>query len=398
MLPFYSACLAFCFWTSTADGGAPSFMSLSDLEGAPFSSTAYAVSADGLVVVGNGNSADGEEAFKWTESSGMVGMGDLPGGVFRSDAWAVSGDGSTIVGSSSSLESDPHFEACRWTASQGPMTLGTLPGGDHNSVARGVSADGSVIVGRATSANGIEAFIWTEQSGMVGLGDLAVGSSWSEANAVSGDGSTVVGAGLGGGAAFSWRQGIGMQGLGSLSPGDASAALAVNYDGSVIVGRSNNFDGQAEAFRWTESDGMVGLGMLPQTSYAQANAVSADGSVIVGHALGSIENVAFIWDSILGIQLLQDVLTIDYGIDLDGWRITEARGISADGTVIVGFGYNPDGNYEGWRVVIPEPTTVASLLLTIPFAFHRCRKKHSAKNAHGCPQTTWETSGYFLTL
>src|SRR5690606_24189691 len=43
-------------------------------------STANAISADGSVIVGWGNSANGNEAFRRTEADGMVGLGDLEGG------------------------------------------------------------------------------------------------------------------------------------------------------------------------------------------------------------------------------------------------------------------------------------------------------------------------------
>ena len=61
---------------------APSFTGLGDFAGGTFQSVASSVSADGSVVVGWGNSATGQEAFRWTRESGLVGIGDLPGGAF----------------------------------------------------------------------------------------------------------------------------------------------------------------------------------------------------------------------------------------------------------------------------------------------------------------------------
>jgi MYXO-CTERM domain-containing protein len=49
---------------------------------------------------------------------------------------------------------------------------------------------------------------------------------------------------------------------------------------------------------------------------------------------------------------LRDVLVSDYGLDLTGWTLDEAVGISADGKVIVG---NSQG--RGWLAVLPEPGT-----------------------------------------
>ena len=57
-----------------------SIQSLGDLSGGNSYSYVSGVSADGSVVVGYSTSANGREAFRWTEAEGMVGLGDLPGG------------------------------------------------------------------------------------------------------------------------------------------------------------------------------------------------------------------------------------------------------------------------------------------------------------------------------
>ena len=50
------------------------------------------------MVVGNGIAADGkQQAFRWTQSGGMVGLGYLPGAT-TSSATAVSADGLVVVG------------------------------------------------------------------------------------------------------------------------------------------------------------------------------------------------------------------------------------------------------------------------------------------------------------
>ena len=49
----------------------PSFQGLGDLDGGFFGSKAYGISADGSVVVGQGSSSSGGEAFRWT-SEGMI--------------------------------------------------------------------------------------------------------------------------------------------------------------------------------------------------------------------------------------------------------------------------------------------------------------------------------------
>ncbi|GCL47825.1 PEP-CTERM sorting domain-containing protein [Microcystis aeruginosa] len=279
---------------------AASFQGLGFLPGGSFS-TASGVSADGSVVVGESSSANGREAFRWTQATGMVGLGDLPGGFFNSQPFGVSGDGSVVVGESSSANG---FEAFRWTQGTGMVGLGDFPGGGFGSIARGVSADGSVVVGYGFSANGQEAFRWTQATGMVGLGDLAGGSFSSTANGVS-------------------------------------------ADGSVVVGESESANGN-EAFRWTQATGMVGLGDLPGGFFSEPFGVSGDGSVVVGQSSSANGSEAFIWNSSQGMRSLQEVLTNDYGLNLTGWTLRGATAISADGLSIVGTGTNPNGNTEAW--------------------------------------------------
>ena len=123
----------------TAEGGA-SFQGLGDLPDGKFYSEAAGVSADGLVVVGFGNSASGPEAFRWTQATGMVGLGDLLGGQFRSGVTMptrVSADGSVVVGYSDSALGGEGF---RWTQATGMVGLGYISPSFF-------SADGSVVVG-----------------------------------------------------------------------------------------------------------------------------------------------------------------------------------------------------------------------------------------------------------
>ena len=164
--------------------------------------------------------------------------------------------------------------------------------------------------------------------------------------------------------AFRWTAGEGLVGLGALpGPGFASFGVGVSGDGAVVVGGSFSNNG-LEAFRWTAGGGMVGLGDLPGGAFESlARATSANGQVVVGFASASVGPDAFIWDAGHGMRSLSDVLTNNFGEDLTGWELTEATDISADGTVIVGYGINPSGQPEGWMATIPEPTTAAILAL-----------------------------------
>jgi len=159
-------------------------------------------------VVGEGVSASGTEAFRWTQTTGMVGLGDLPGGNFNSNAYAVSANGQVVVGQSSSTASaSSGAEAFRWTEATGMVGLGALPSNDFTSYATAVSADGSIIVGASVPESGLpEAFIWDAYNGMrnlhdllmdeFGLGPSLVGWRLRDTRGISADGRTIVGIGI----------------------------------------------------------------------------------------------------------------------------------------------------------------------------------------------------------
>lgn len=50
---------------------------------------------------------------------------------------------------------------------------------------------------------------------------------------------------------------------------------------------------------------------------------------------------------------------------MTGWRLTTAEAISSDGTMIVGWGINPQGNTEAWIAIVPEPGMVGIAVLPI---------------------------------
>jgi probable HAF family extracellular repeat protein len=350
-------------------------------------SIANGVSADGSAVVGQSTS-DFQEAFRWTQDDGMIGLGDLLGGFNKSIANGVSAGGDVVVGTGSNASSaDRPF---RWTAGGGMVDLGKLAGGNGHCRAWGVSADGNVVVGESGSTYAglgkLEAFRWTQAGGMVGLGALNDADRNSNARAVSADGGVVVGGSLiVGGAlrAFRWTQAGGMVDIGALPGFASSTALGVSSDGSVVVGGNVSSFGTQQGFRWTQAGGMVGLGDLPgSTVFSVARGVSADGNRIVGLSNGTNSTLgnAFIWDPVNGMRDLKDVLIGDYGIAIpSGWLLRDATAISPDGRFIVGYGRNPNLQSEAWLVdlgpIVPEPGTLALLSMgALGMAFWAIRR------------------------
>lgn len=360
---------------------AATFEGLGDLPGSDRFSAALGVSSDGSTVVGmsrSGASGARTEAFVWTRARGLEALGDLGGGDFMSAAGAVSADGSVIVGIS---ESAGGTEAFRWTRAGGLVGLGDLPGGQFNSGARGVSDDGSVVVGSASVAAGFGAFRWTAANGMqlVGGGDLVGGAFNGSAQTASGDGSVIYGSGvnISGPATFRWTATSGLSMVGELTGGSVfSEPFGASPDGRFCVGRSRSSASGANGFEAFRYDAVtrqtIGLGDLAGGIFSSiAQDVSADGSVVVGSATTARGEEAFIWDSVHGMRLLSDVLVIEYGIGLEGWKLMSANGISADGRVIVGGGINPQGENEAWMITIPAPSTIGMLAI---IGFTRSRR------------------------
>jgi uncharacterized membrane protein len=336
------------------------FQGLGHLPGATYTySAALAVSADGSTVVGESRAPGGVwecEAFRWTAAEGMVGLGFLTASGIHSTASDVSADGSVVVGTSFSPagQEEPFAgeEPFIWTAGTGPAPLLAAPGSPGRSIATAVSADGSVVLGMTETAPLPEVFRWT-----AGQGVDDPGLPRGDPAAMSADGSVVVGTDYATARAYHWTEATGAVDLGNLPGNDLNTfASDVSADGSVVVGSVMvplPTDDYGQAFRWTEATGMVTLGPI-QESDSHARAVSADGSIVVG----SHSDEAFIWDANHGMRSLYDVLTGEYGLDLTGWRLQWANDISADGTVIVGYGTNPAGDAEAWRAEIPEPSAL----------------------------------------
>jgi probable HAF family extracellular repeat protein len=141
-----------------------------------------------------------------------------------------------------------------------------------------------------------------------------------------------------------------------LLPGGTYGYAAISTDGFVIASRDNSLTVTYEqAAYWTAGSGMVGLGDLPggpSTSGSSANAISADGSVVVGYGTAAgrpipsggstaLTREAFRWTAATGL--------VSLGVLPGSYQGTEARAVSADGSVVVGVGYNASSQPEAFR-------------------------------------------------
>jgi Tol biopolymer transport system component len=337
---------------------------------------------------------------------GFYPIGDLPGGTFESRAEGISPGGATILGSSSDYETWDHHGECQqyynytgaftWTRATGIKAVSKL---GLRSSATALTPDGLIMAGTYKGYGGIliDGFYWLPFDLL--NGDAAVPTAMSHGGVVVGyaehyepvDECTDQ---LVSSAAFEWRSAVdqvqlpfpdGVQqpafayahgidsqgwvivgesdsgkgrqagfwggdrtffGLGDLPGGGfRSSARAATAMGMVIVGYGHSASGK-EAFRWVKNQGMTGLGSLapPPNFNSAAYAISADGRIVVGESHG----YPFIWSPGKGMRNLVNMLAGRKASPPEGWALSRAIGISADGRAIVGNGTNPAGNPEAW--------------------------------------------------
>ena len=340
-------------------------------------SFATGVSGDGSVVVGavysptgGTDGLGGYVGIKWTIAGGRVELGLLPPDGHSSYAYGATYDGAVIAG-----------EACgsycysvqpfRWI-DPGPLEpLGYMPG-SSNSYANGISDDGFTIAGFAVQDGFYDVYPtrWREELGVVPM-DRFPGGGTAIAHAASADGSFLAGRAWDSDRhqqAARWGSDGAIQGLGFLpDPGPItySAGRAITPDGSTIVGTAHGAVGAGgyayQGFRWTPSAGMQGLGVSGTRGNLGSTAamdVSADARTIVGAWGGETGfgdgSQAAVWKAGLGWRDLETWLVNDYDLDnVADWTLVEALGVSNDGSVIVGWGFDRAGYPEGLVVVLP---------------------------------------------
>jgi uncharacterized membrane protein len=302
------------------------------------------VSADGSVVVGfSYDSSATAHAIRWTQADGMHLM--FEGGFgfdFTSSAFCISADGLTIGGWHAPTIIE--IQAFIWSAATGEQQLATR--------SRVQALSGTGAVGAGYIAHGHEtgrATIWDVDRNPTFIDSPDVIIPGSDARGISADGTVVVGQAVfvpvNGIRAFRWTAGSGMQNIGSPDfGGPTSHADAITPDGSVIVGAVGGL-GLFQAARWTAAGGWQLFGNLPGALDGSAYAVSADGNTVVGVNGGH----AFIWRPSRGIEDLQTVLAPP-----TGWTLTEARGVSADGTIVFGNGSQVGVGGGAWMATLPR--------------------------------------------
>ena len=360
---------------SCALAAAPSFQDI-----APSQPYAYpqALSADGSTVVGSRSGT----AFRWNPSTGYQDL-LLPAPVASYPTWfatGVSSDGHYVAGYANGIAY--LFAPIRWNTQANTSQVLETPSGYTGAQVHDLSDDGSIAVGNSGSISGNEATYWDAAGNAHPMGFLGTaGGRAGLAYAVSGNGQVIVGNSTGstdGLVAFRWTIETGMVSLGRFN-GLNSTATTVSRTGNVIAGYGAAIGKTypVSGWVWTSSTGMQPLGDLPGgPNHSYPRDTSADGSIIIGQSSSSLGDEAFIWDASHGLRNLKSVLISDYHLDVSGWMLRDAEGISADGLTITGYGETPAGEGRAWIVTLPEPSTALLLIAMACVSRRRRRTSH----------------------
>ncbi len=355
-----SIAIAFIAGSAMADDASFTRLGYLDSQATPVGSLGLGISPNGEHVVGfsfvwnETEQATQGRAFIWTSANGLLDLGPIPLALDSSSGHAVSADGDVVAGASGFV-----FDGTYETRNGGWWyDVNTTPRAellDEALASNDVTPDGSMIVGttRLPGPWPVEdsAFYYTDDDGVVELGFLPDGV-YSAGEGVSADGSVIVGYGDGENAiaAFRWTSSTGVQYLAGQVDGVPSQAFGITPDGSTVVGMYND-----QPFRWNQSSQFELLGLLGADWRAFARDCSADGSRVVGYGFDFDNNwTAYYWDDVNGLRSLQDVLTLELGLDLTGWSLQQVTSISDDGSTLSGFGIAPEGHTEAWVAHIPS--------------------------------------------
>jgi uncharacterized membrane protein len=327
-----------------------------------------ASSADGRVVVGaaTDNGFTSATGFRWTPGTGMESLGAAPS-LVRVAATAVSADGETICGSGVTAEGRTRIAV--WA---GAWTVLPTPFGRAEAFCSSISADGSVLIGVAGFFDRTpQPFRGSPQGAFTALptpvGTIVEPFAFGIAG-VSANGIAAVGVVRD---TVSQQQravrwdGTDVAVLDVEAGTITSWAYALSADGSTAVGRD-----RSGAVRWSgTSREPLGAGTV------EATGVSADGAVVTGQGFDSNQQTTsfFRWTAEAGV--VYPALPL-------GWTGADApSGVSADGRVIVGVGsasvpptrriyvWTPEGGTEDLGAAPGTEVTVAGLSADGSLAF-----------------------------
>ncbi|MBX9738349.1 MAG: hypothetical protein K2X32_15620 [Phycisphaerales bacterium] len=360
----------------------PQITNLGMLPGGTYS-IATAVSADGRVVVGNGDArgAGGTSvAWRWTAAGGFEELAALsnqgwpqPPGIEPRDepvqqfANRISADGSTIVGNANARPwSTAGFV---WNRSGGTQFLNAPQVADGGVVRQlDMTSDGSVIVG----ATYTDLFRWTPATGTQALAS-PFGNSYPAVFRVNQAGEFSAAATIDEDGTYRWTPGGGATLIGDFSP------RVMTSDGRVIAGERNAALTTATVVVWEEGFGLHEIAPLPGHIGAYSSVLDPSGRALFGSSTGGTDvpfqdETPFIWTRESGAASFEALLR-SQGVDLSGWRLARVTGVGDDLGTVVGVGAYL-GEYQAFVITgfqIPTTGTGGMLCMAMVLSARRRR-------------------------
>ena len=263
---------------------------------------------------------------------------------------AISGDGSTVIGRSESWGPITGYSMFKWSPSSGTVRLGSA------FQVIDMSADGSVAVGMDDAYRALR---WTASTGLVNMAPQPRFAN-ERVTAITRDGRVVLGHG---GATtngsdwqpFLWTESTGYTVLPGAPNAPLTLALRISDDHSTIAGIFGDSEGHSHIYRWTEEGGYEDLGGHPEYPGGEllttVTGISGDGEVIVGQGFN---RSAFVWNEAQGMVTARQYF-LNHGIDVPD---VNNLAVSRDGQKF--FGTTFDG--QAFIATVPEPGSTAALL------------------------------------
>ncbi len=303
----------------------------------------------------------GDTAVAWTLKDGLVPLpADVPGltppAVTRNiTASSIAGRSLRIAYRSLTDGTGQNVMAALATHHRKDITiLGVLPGMPQFSAAVAVSADGRVVYGFSADPSGHQlGFRWTPSEGMTPLGLPAGAVTGPPAGrATTADGGMVVGGSPSGpgGVGYVFRHGHGISALPLAVGGTWTTAFAITPGGHVIAGTGDSAGSPTGEFLLWRDGKVVHLG-LPGTETG-TNFTNFGGMASAGRVLVTFDNNSSYLHNGHGWFSMKAVLE-GAGIDLSDWTNMLTFGVSSDGRLVFGSGFNSTGS-EGFVAKFPK--------------------------------------------
>ncbi|APR87428.1 hypothetical protein A7982_12777 [Minicystis rosea] len=338
-------------------GGAPLSGSIDFFDGWPVD-----VSADGKIAVVEDVGSPELDLYFYDVATGTLEKKTTVGDPSIDSAYKVSNTGRVAAAYHVPATASVWSEETGWFDLGAPYAEGCDV---QKASAYDISADGKVAVGMVWHGCSPEAFRWTDTGGqgtftvlqIIGsvIPDLPQTAPTNRATVVSDDGQVAAGFAMNGNLDRSpavWNA----DGTGFLldpnkmdAPGEI---ISISADGKTLGG----VWGQS-GFLWTKDGGTVMLDRPPgneATDSLYPNSIVAGGKLVFGTCgdFWQKEPTAFVWTA-GKTRALQDVVS-ESGVAIPaGYKLYSAYSASADGSVVLGGAYDPDGFQKSFILKLP---------------------------------------------